>query len=235
MSSPDVTLATPNLANKVSWTALDELGSDHRPIIIEVNNDFAQRHPQKKRRARWKRSRVEWKKFTASVESTLEATEQQDHPPMGLRLKNLNEAMLKAGHQHVGKTHPRGNTCWMNPTVRAAIKRRNQLRRQVRQKRTEWLEACHEVQVLMNEAKQRAWEDYLAEVEYRTDPTDMWRLIKSISGTPDSTAPNEALIVGGKIITTNPKKSDTFARHYARVSELNSRKRNGQETEDSRK
>ena len=48
----------------------------------------------------------------------------------------------------------------------------------------------------------------------------MWRVIKSLSGTPDSMAPNEALIVNGKVITTNPKKAEAFARLYAGVSKL---------------
>lgn len=41
-----------------------------------------------------------------------------------------------------------------------------------------------------------------------------------MSGTPDSMAPNEALIVDGKVITTNPKKADAFSKLYAGVSKL---------------
>ena len=63
-------------------------------------------------------------------------------------------------------------------------------------------------------------DDYLANVEYTADPNDMWGLRKSLSGSPDSVAPNEALVVEGRVITTNPKKADCFAGHYARVSKL---------------
>ena len=65
--------------------------------------------------------------------------------------------MIRSGYNHVGKTHPRNNSSWMNRAVRTAIKKRNRLRREVRTKRVEWLEACKEVQSLMSKAKQDAW------------------------------------------------------------------------------
>ena len=46
-------------------------------------------------------------------------------------------------------------------------------------------------------------------------------VIKSLSGSsPDSLAPNEAIVHNGKYITSNAKKADTFAKHYADVSKL---------------
>ncbi len=36
LSSPDVSLAHPSLADKAGWTVGEDLGSDHRPITIEL-------------------------------------------------------------------------------------------------------------------------------------------------------------------------------------------------------
>jgi len=52
------------------------------------------------------------------------------------------------------------------------------------------------------------------------DPAEIWRTIKSLSGTPASQSPNEAIISNGKAITTNAKKAELFAKHYAKVSKL---------------
>ena len=46
-------------------------------------------------------------------------------------------------------------------------------------------------------------------------------MIKSMDGTPTSSAPNEALVHQGKTIVTNKSKADAFAKHYAQVSTLN--------------
>jgi len=57
-------------------------------------------------------------------------------------------------------------------------------------------------------------------LEVDDDVSKVWRVIKSLDGTPTSSAPNEALCHNGKTITTNKAKADTFARNYARVSSL---------------
>ena len=104
-------------------------------------------------------------------------------------------------------------------TIRGALRKRNLLRQEVGRKRREWLLACAEAQELIDEAKNEAWEDYLS--EFSVDPSEIWRVIRSLSGTPESLAHNEALIVKGKVITyIKWQKADAFAKHYAEVSRL---------------
>ena len=223
LSAPDVTLASTNLNNKITWTSIDDLGSDHMPIILEIKNEYTRRHVKGRRRKRWRRLNVDWGGFTHSIETKLDKAKSESNDQNATlkdRVTSFNSTLLAAGKEHVGKTNPRTRDCWMNPAVRTALKKRNLLRREVRAKRQEWLEACEEAQNLVNEAKHKAWEDYLSEVEFSADPCDMWRVIRSLSGTPDSMAPNEALIVNGKVITTNPKKAEAFAKLYAGVSKL---------------
>ena len=80
----------------------------------------------------------------------------------------------------------------VTPAVRTAVRKRNQLRRVVQTKRKEWLDACNEVRRLIEDSKRKAWEDFLLEAEYSVDPSEMWRVIRSLSGDPTSLAPNEA-------------------------------------------
>ena len=223
MSSPDVTLASASLADKITWTTLDDLGSDHMPIVIEVKNERTRCHThcKKQRRRRWRNAKADWPNFTNQVEKKIEEITGMDSPDdFSKKVAEFNKILVQAGYDHVGKTSPRNKESWMNSKIRAKVKNRNFLRRQVGQKRREWLDACAEVQQMVDEAKQKAWEDYLSEVEFNVDPSEMWRVIRNLSRTPDSIASNEALIVKGKVITTNPKKADAFASHYAEVSRL---------------
>ena len=48
----------------------------------------------------------------------------------------------------------------------------------------------------------------------------MWQFVKSLNGSPDNNAPNEALKVGHKRVVNPKKKAELFAKHYARVSKL---------------
>ena len=218
-STPDVTLVTANLNNRIEWSTAKDLGSDHIPITIVVQNGYTRRHNTKQRRKRWKRVNCDWENFAEQIEKSLEKT---DNSEKGLnqRVKEFTDLLTNAGHSYIGKTIPRTNKTWMSPKVRAAVKKRNLLRRDVANKRKEWLEACREATELAAEAKQEVWEEYLEGVEANADPVEMWRTINSLNGTPDSLAPNEAIIHKGKAVTTNPKKADLFAKHYAGVSRL---------------
>ena len=214
-STPDITLATPSLANKVKWTIGDDLGSDHLPIIITVDNIPTKRHVKKQRRRRWRRKGGDWIGFCQRVEERL-GTAGDQNTGINERVKRLNDILIEAGKEFIGTSVPRTSSSWMNPGVRAKVRKRNQLRRDIANKRSEWLEACKEANIAVQNAKQEAWVQYLEEIEFGASPDELWRIIKSL----DSLAPNEALIVKGKVITTNPKKADAFAKHYARVSKL---------------
>jgi len=104
--------------------------------------------------------------------------------------------------------------------VRAAIKKRNRLRRQGSSKREEWVEACREGHRLAAEAKEQSWIDFVEDLEHNADPTKVWRIIKSLSGTPDSNAPNEAMTLDGRTISSDAGKANAFMSHYAAVNRL---------------
>jgi ribonuclease HI len=221
-SSPDITIVSKNLEQHISWTVDDDMGSDHSPIIIKITNVKTRLHREPaKRKLRWKRKgdKVNWEGFCKSVE------DQIDQIPKDASLKERNqrftELMVKAGLVHVGKSKPRNSRFqWYTPAVRTALKKRNMLRREVKEKREEWLKATVEARETVDEAKQQSWIDFLDELELNPDTTKVWSTIRSLSGTPDSAAPNEAMVHNGVTYTTNSKKADLFAKHYASVSRL---------------
>jgi len=220
MSTPDVTLVTNNLQNNFKWNITSQLGgSDHSPIIIDIENGAYQRHYARLRRKRWKRNKAAWGSFYEEVEDKMGALDDEDQS-LTSRVKSFTDILIRAGHTHVGKTLPKSNQDWMTSTVRAAVKKRNLLRRDIANKRKEWLEACREATELAKEAKENAWREYLDQAEEDADPTRMWRTIKSLSGSPGGAAPNEAIIYKGTTLTSNAKKADAFADHYAGVSKL---------------
>ena len=46
----------------------------------------------------------------------------------------------------------------------------------------------------------------------------MWRLIRSLNGTPEKNSPNEAMKQKEKTITSDEKKVEIFAKHFASIS-----------------
>ena len=159
---------------------------------------------------RWKRKKADWSSFTAEVEEKLDGTYRRKDD-LHRRVENFNKILVNAGWAHVGKTQPKRKDQCLNPNVRSAIKKRNKLREEISVKRAEWVTACQEVNQLIADAKETSWIEFLDELEYDPDTAKVWRLIRNLSGTPDSPAPNEALVHNGKLITSPHKKALFFS------------------------
>ena len=215
-SSPDITLADSKWASKCQWGVGECIGaSDHLPIYTKVISAVATQKTAK-RRPKWKRN-VDWSKFTEEVEENID----QVLPCLSMKEKveKFNKVLIEAGKKHVGKVQPGGRrkTC-ITPPVRAAIRRRNQLRKDMRNNGQEWKEAAQEVKQLKLEAKEKAWKDYLDEAINEKDDSKVYKIIRSLNGTPDTNSTNEALVHKNRTITSDVRKADTFIQHYAAVS-----------------
>ncbi len=170
LSSLDVSLAHPFLADKVEWTVGEDLGSDHLPITIELRCQTPVTSDPHKR-ARWNTRDVNWQVLSEAVEESVRIFQAQDRN-LRLRIRRLNRAMISAAAKHVGKSKPDGKTkLWSTSALRNAIKQRNTLRRTVQSNRVEYLAACGEVRWLLEEARRTKWDEFLADLEGNPDPT----------------------------------------------------------------
>ena len=86
--------------------------------------------------------------------------------------------------------------------------------------RKEWMEACKEVKIAREEAKEEAWTSFFQNLEDSEDSAKVWRVIRSLDGNSTSFAPNEGLKHSKNILVSNKAKADAFAKHYASVSTL---------------
>ena len=131
----------------------------------------------------------------------------------------VNSVMLDSARVHVHKVKPGKRTkVFMTPTIRAAIRKRNKLRGDIKERKREWLEACGEVNEAITEAKQESWKEILEEALTEADERKIWNVAKQLNGTPDTNTPNEVLVHKGKRVVSHRKKADCFIEHYADVS-----------------
>ncbi len=94
------------------------------------------------------------------------------------------------------------------------------LRRTTTDNRAKYLEACTATRKLSEEARQKKWEEFLADLENNPDPTRAVRSIKSLSVTPSSSIFAEPLLHKGRTSTTNQGKANAFLKEYAAVNRL---------------
>ena len=205
LSTPDITFISRNLSTKVKWHVVEDtdMGSDHSPIVIEVSDAVPQTITSTPLRTRWSRKKADWAAYREEVENNLHNVSDSSMTNM---VRSFTNIMIEAGKKHVGKTKPTKSKFAMNPKVKALVKKRNRLRKEVSTKRVEWIQAARDVREAREEAKVEAWSEFVETLETDPDSGKVWRVIRSLDGIPDGAAPNEALCHKGKTITSNKSK-----------------------------
>ena len=224
-SAPDVSICGSTWHRNFSWCTVEGIGSsDHWPIAVTIT--VAVSHGSVfKGRPKWRASGVDWEAFRSQTELNIEAISPVPDDICTM-VAEFNKALIDAGHRCVGLVRPGKRTkTWVNPEVREALRKRNRLRHKLSTHRKEWMEACKEVQDLISQAKTNAWREVLDDASNVKDDSKMWRIIRGLNGSLETNSPNEAMSYKGHIITSNKRKADIFAEHYAGVSSLRMSKR----------
>ena len=97
-TAPDFAAGSNSLATRIRWTLGTDLGSDHRPMVVEVRSPAEP--PHRRRKSRWAHQKADWLKFGRACESPLsvpappEATVQQ----MATR---LTATIQEAAKEHI--------------------------------------------------------------------------------------------------------------------------------------
>ena len=81
----------------------------------------------------------------------------------------------------------------MTPTVQGLIKKRNALRRTTKSNRREWLEPCKEAQEVIQKAKEESWKEFLEEAIPSADKSQIWGVVKSLNGNPQTNSMDKAM------------------------------------------
>ena len=217
-STPDVTLVGKNWSGKTTWDLDEDLGgSDHLPIIISINAKVSVM-PATMRPARW-RINGNWDDFANEVEEEMDTVPPENN--LKKRVMRFQDILTKAANNHIGKSKRGAKTkIWMTPEIRAARQKRNRLRKGMPQNREEWVEACRETAALESKAREETWKEILSDAIMETDEQNMWMLIRSLNGCPQTNNTNEVLLHNGRTITSNERKANIFLQHYAKVSNI---------------
>ena len=220
-SVPDLSVCGSKWSGKCVWSVEEDIGgSDHLPILITVQTTVRYQ-PVLGRKPRWRFKDVDWKKFQEAVEESV----QQLDPAISIktRVEQFIKLLTDTANTHVGKVKPGKRTkTWMNPSIRTAIRKRNRLRRNLKTKeqRQEWLTSCKDVNDAIQDSKRESWRSLLEDALASEDESKLWRIIKNLNGSPEDNAPNEVMLHNGRLISSNKKKANLFAHHYAAVSKL---------------
>ena len=178
LSAPDITIVNSAVADRFSWQPLNELSSDHSPILIKWNQLVKTERTQ--RRVRPNFQKADWNLFRARLaeyQPLLEAVTDST-----TKLKTFVDCVQKATAIAVPqKVCRKKETPWMNAEPKTLIQERNLLRRDMKANRDAWVAKTREVLKKTQEAKHNTWRAHLKEVTRTKDAKKAWAVVKSLN------------------------------------------------------
>ena len=229
-SAPDLAIVGDSLAGRSAWTVLEDIGTDHLPILTVVR-DGVKRKDEVRAPPRWKVRRADWELFAARIREGMADCEEG---PAEALTKRFTKAVLKAAAEAVPRGHHKGAKAWWNAEVDEAL-------RTARTRKSEWLadptneaardhwrEAERQATACVKKAKADSYEELLESLDLRKDPGGPFRLLKAMES-PSGDPRDAALVKGDVVATTAKAKADIAIQHYAAINRLRRRKADDRE------
>ena len=210
LSTPDITIVNLEAADRFSWQPLNELSSDHSPIIIKWYQLVKTEREQRRVRPNFQKNL-----FGARLAEYQPLLKAMTDP--ATKLKTFVDCVQKAAaiavHQKVCR---KKETPWMNAELKTLIQERNRLRLDMGANRDAWVAKAREVLEKTQEAKRNTWRAHLEEVTHAIYAKKVWAIVKSLSGS--ALAQDwKTLVYKGREYVSDKAKASAFIQEYATV------------------
>jgi len=221
-TAPDVTLAHASIVDRISVNKLQGIGSDHIPILITYQDHIPR--VNSKPSFKWKLKDANWASFRTEVERNIPSNYEKKMNVNKLE-KKLRRAILKAAGKHIGKKKITENTkSYLTQEVKEEIKKRNALRRTVKDNREEWIQSCRKVSEMIRAEKEVRWKQYVEELDKTSNTKRIFQTVRAIDGKVLPKKDNEVLEIDGTAYISDKDKAEQFAKTYRTFSKLKARK-----------
>ena len=220
-TAPDTSFVSPGLLDKTEWKTVNELASDHIPIILTYQDDIPR--VNEKPKYKWRLKDANWEAFARDVDTQIPSHYIRKH--VNKMEKRLRKAILKAANKHVRKRKitQRTRAC-ITPEIKTMIERRNKLKKDVGRNRKDYIRVSKKVVEMMREEKSTRWKDYVDQLSQKLDAREIFRTICALDGRVQPQNRNEVLEVDGISHITDSAKAEQFAKTYRRFAKLPVRK-----------
>ena len=217
VSRPDLTIVSSDLKNRCSTQVLEDLGSDHLPILttVKMNQKY-----HSKFRARWNFKKANWEKFetlTNALLGPIETTESID-----VTSNKITTAILQAANASIPRGCRKNYRPFWNNEIQQAVTERKSARKDLEktpsvENRIKYNKASAIVKRQVNLAKKEKWANTCENIDLSKNGSAAWSLLCSLSGENRKTNP-KPMIEDKITITTNRKKAESFNKHFATVN-----------------
>jgi hypothetical protein len=220
-SAPDIAIAHSSQLDRLHWKVIDDMASDHKPIIITYTPESHIPSVNDTPRYKWRLGKADWGKFQEDLEDMIPSREKYEKKNVNKLEKKMRKWIKISANKNIGKKKvDSGSKAWMTDEIKEKIKARNRLRKDFAQNKDKWIEACREVAEMIRAEKERRWKEFVEEIDRKTSVKDTWRTIRNLDGRHAPRKDNEVLVVDGKGIVEDKDKAHQFKKTYKMQSRI---------------
>ena len=184
----DVSLASASLITSTNWQTKTNLGSHHLHILISLQMGVTINQIQHRSSINLKKAN--WDRYSREIKDKLNKRRLPTNCQKGEKI--LSAIILKTVSHHIPSGRHPLNTEPVPTDIFENMRARDDLRS--RDSTSPALpEMNDEITRITNEHKRQMWRQFVETLDHKTDPTKLWRTIKTIGGKLTLKTENEAI------------------------------------------
>ena len=199
---------------------MDELGSDHKPILIEMKCNRERK--SEKKNLTWAWRKADWAKYEVECEKRKDV---QLNEGLASKVRQLTEITLEAAKASIPrKVASKRNRPYWDEELDKLNKERNSYRRKGSIDIDKWKEKTEELNEKVARKKREYWREFVGNLKEEEDSKKVWKTIKTLSTGNKADTGNEILIDEERELRTDKQKANCFAKKYAEVNRIKIKK-----------
>ena len=224
-SRPDLTLVSADVLNNTNIEVLDDIGSDHKPILTSIII------PQQKAHVTggtsWNYRKANWNLFRQKTDELLTQTPEPDS--LDKNYKQLISSILKAAKRCIPMGKRKKFKPHWSPELSDAVSQRKKARKQVEKdpstkNKTEYNRLTAKVRFLSKKCKSTAFRETCSNIDLKKDGHKAWRLVNNLEGSKRKTNPQPLNDNFDNLVTSGKCKAKLLNKTFAQVSKTTKRK-----------
>ena len=181
-STPDLNLVSADIVNKTQYTVLEDIGSDHRPTLIQLT--YRTMQPQRTRRWRWNYKKANWVKFREISDKHLQSL--QFGKDSNKNYRKVCDAIKDAAKQSIPRGHIYKYKPYWTEEISELVTQRNQARKKVerdptKDNRASYNKVAAQVKLLTKQCKADKWKRTCKDIDLRKEGRKAWRLLHNLN------------------------------------------------------
>ena len=217
LSRPDITIVSADLDPITTTDVVEDVGSDHLPILTRIACSRAQ---QEKNRLRWNYRKTDAEKFRRESDKALSRVNFEGD--IDTIYDQIRDAVYGAAKRAIPRDTPRGGaTIWTSELTEAVAARRaagKKARLGGDDARTDYNRLTARVRCLMRETKRDRWHHTCDRLSEKGGTARAWKLLKALEGHAGAPLPlgDESAVTGAK--HPDLKLAEKLNKYFAGVS-----------------